>query len=423
MPFIPASIAMLLLYFENGALRLFLVFPFTIVLSALYFRKDILLIYGVVLNAFLIGGFTIRPEYLLGVNSNFREFFIRLLFTNAYLLVLYLLAKWGKELIQSSLDKERESSEILEKLQNTMDVIKKSSLTLNNNISKSNDNMTNTREISDAITQAIQEIAKGVEEEAASISNVNNRMQEANKVVLQLQEVSSIILKSSDETNEVITDGIRDVNQMNNQMKTVKSAISSALDTVTKMDRNMEKINIFLDSISKISEQTNLLALNAAIESSRAGEAGRGFAVVAEEVRKLAEESKNITTEIGKVTQEINHITDLALKEVVRGNDSVEESDKIVEEINSRFNTILQSFNNMNNNIKNEVQWMEQVTDFFRDIQLKVEDIASITEEHSATTEEVLSSIEDQNSRIYNIYNEMKEIANISSELQRVTQV
>lgn len=422
MPFIPSLAAMVLLYFENGSFRYFLAFPFTIVMAAFYFKKDILLTYAFLLNTSLIGYYILGGRYMLGTYNTIQEFIIRLLFTNVFVVGLFYLANWGNELVQTSIAKEKEAVELLEKLQITMNTIKESSTILNNNINRSNENIETTREISDAVNIAIQEIAKGVEESALSINNINERMVQSNKTVLEVQQTSLSMLESSQLANEVIVIGIKDMDGMNHQMEVVKKSIYSAVETVTQMDNQMEKINAFLATITNISEQTNLLALNAAIESARAGEAGKGFAVVADEVRKLAEESKKMADQIGNVTKEINKVAKIALEEVKKGNAAVQQSDNIVAGVNNAFAKILKSFEDMNNTIKKEVESMNQVTASFGDIQEKIENIASITEEHSATTEEMLSSIEDQNYRVNNIYNEMNEISIISGELKKIAE-
>jgi len=81
----------------------------------------------------------------------------------------------------------------------------------------------------------------------------------------------------------------------------------SQADSLTKINKNAQKINEIANIIKDISEKTNLLALNASIEAGRAGEHGRGFAVVAERVQKLAEEAKISVEKTAEIVESITN--------------------------------------------------------------------------------------------------------------------
>ncbi|MNW08990.1 hypothetical protein D3C71_2058840 [compost metagenome] len=57
----------------------------------------------------------------------------------------------------------------------------------------------------------------------------------------------------------------------------------------------------------------------------------------------------------------------------------------------------------------------------FIGIRDQIAEIASITEEHSATTEQILSSIEEQNSRIISVHQEMEEVGSVTNKLGEMT--
>ena len=85
---------------------------------------------------------------------------------------LFLLTKWGVELIKIATEKEEQANTLLIDLHKTMDTIKSTTLALNNDISDCNTNLEYVQEASNGITATVQEVTKGVGGQAESTSEI-----------------------------------------------------------------------------------------------------------------------------------------------------------------------------------------------------------------------------------------------------------
>ncbi|KAB3530061.1 methyl-accepting chemotaxis protein [Alkaliphilus serpentinus] len=412
-----------LLYLSEGTIstRVFLVFCICICQVALYFRKQMILYYAIIFNIFILAYYYKFPQYLMGnIEEISREFLSRMIILNCIFLVLYFLTKWGNEYIATAIEKEKQGRDLLDKLNSTMKKLQGGIVILNESISKSSKGIEDIKEASSSITLSINEISKGVEEEASEVYTISNSMTNASMSIAEVKQLSNEVKSISDTIIDIVSANSKEINKMNHQMNTIRTSVSSSLSTVTELQDSMSHISSFLSGITDIAEQTNLLALNAAIEAARAGESGKGFAVVADEVRKLAEESNKTAKEIHDIIIRTQEKAKIALERALEGNSAVEIGTGVVKEVHQGFETIKDSFSTMGMKIKKEDSMIEEISSTFSTVQEKLESIAAISEEHAAATQEILASIENENSRIIDLADETKIIKDLSNDLDNL---
>jgi methyl-accepting chemotaxis protein len=270
----------------------------------------------------------------------------------------------------------------------------------------------------DEIIKTVQVVAKGMNEQTESISEISEMLNDAEGKNTESYEISKQTGEISIKVRNMVLEGVERIRHMDKQMGIINGVVTESLTTVNELQTNMDEVNTFLSGIAQIAEQTNLLALNAAIEAARDGESGKGFAVVADEVKKLAEESATIVEQTNKVINGIKGKTQKVLEKVQEGYIASNEGKVIVTHVTEDYENIQLSFKDIDNNIENGLKVMEKTTDIFSKVSKKAEDIASISVEHSAATEEMLATIEEQTASIELIYNSMKDIAKTSKNLQ-----
>lgn len=271
-------------------------------LTALYFKKNILIITASTIDILFILVFLLSPASIMGSDNNLQSFISTMVVLNGSITLLYFLTKWGRELIDESYQKQLETEELLVQLQTTFNNVENSSRILEDSIAKLSNNIKTIKEESQNVTVSMNEMARSIQEEASNTYKVNEAMINSLEIVQETLDISKGVINKTDELNQTFDEGWSKIEQMDNQMDIIGSSITTANVTMTELQTSMATINSLLEDITQIANQTNLLALNAAIESARAGEQGKGFAVVADEVRKLAEQSAKTAANITEVT-------------------------------------------------------------------------------------------------------------------------
>lgn len=395
----------------------------SIAMIALYFNNKLLAIYHVLINIVFVLMYIISGQRFLIDNRGYIWTFIEILICiNAILTVLFFLAKWGKNMVDAAISKEKISNELSKRLNTSMEEIRESSGLLNSTIVDLNKNIKSSKEAISNVNTAMQEMADGVGEQAESLGSVNEKMNIASSNILKNEKISNKINNEAGLMTNQVNEGSSKVCEMNSQMEIIYQAVDTSLVTVSELQANIIEINNSLKGITDIAKQTNLLALNAAIEAARAGEQGKGFAVVAEEVRKLAEQSSTTVKDINTIINTINEKTKAAVDKVKLGDNAVEVGKQLITKVSESFNVIKKNFARTNKYLTAETKMSKETSDEFMAILEKINSIAAISEEQAATIEEISSTVENTNNDISMISNSVDGIKNLSNGLEKMAE-
>jgi len=236
------------------------------------------------------------------------------------------------------------------------------------------------------------QVATAMEQMTSQIHDVSNNANAAEKAANDARN-------NTNQGKEIISNTI-------NQMQSLSTNIDGVSQVVATLAAESDNIGSVLDVIRGIADQTNLLALNAAIEAARAGEQGRGFAVVADEVRTLASRTAQSTNEIQQMIQKLQSGAQEAVAAVKVSQDisnqTVEQTSKADDSL-SEIDKLMALISDMNTQIARATEQQTQAAD---EVNLRINDLAGMTDESLATSD----TLNDASLELKSSSNSMSEV-------------
>ncbi len=211
---------------------------------------------------------------------------------------------------------EADSSDELGRLRFYLDIMRKSLISLSNDVQTG---VTGTGHAAQVLFANNQHLSTRTEDQASSLQETAAAMEELTITVKQNADNAAAAAKLADDSTDIAQRGGNEVAKVVHTMDGIRESSRKIADIVTL--------------IEGIAFQTNILALNAAVESARAGEAGKSFAVVAGEVRNLALKSSQAAKEVKTLIDESNGRINLGASQATQAGstmrDIVESSERV----------------------------------------------------------------------------------------------
>lgn len=263
------------------------------------------------------------------------------------------------------------------------------------------------------VANSVVQLATGAQDQANSANRTLEEITKINNYVSTISESVERTSKISEETKANANEGTKQASIAALKTKELKDTTEEISIVINELGHLGAEIGVIVDLIKNIAAQTNLLALNAAIEAARAGEHGKGFAVVADEVKTLAGQSAQATDKITMMIKEIQAKTENAVVTMGKNSKEVEDSMKIMNNINTVLKQIETASIATTKNVEMVYDEVNKLSNNSQKALEEMETVSSVTEETAAATEEISSIVEEQTAS-------MEEISQGSAALVKI---
>lgn len=298
--------------------------------------------------------------------------------------------------------------------------IRSTSTIMANNSDKLDETSNQTLAANEEISRAIQDVAEGSTNMAATITDINTNLlsmsekaQVVDESVINIKEQTKNVQGSSQSMNQKLC-------EMQKASDKMAEGITAISDKIKKVNDVVDRVTEIISVIEGISGQTNLLSLNASIEAARAGDAGRGFAVVAEEIRVLSDNTKNELGNIKNITAEL----------VSECYECMQTSEEVVSDNQNQkteINSVINEFDILNEQINMTAEkaeniriQMEQIVKINGDITDSSTSLTDVSSANAAATEEMTANIEELNAMMTGVANMAEQMQKQSLELNEI---
>lgn len=264
------------------------------------------------------------------------------------------------------------------------------------------------------VSNALQAIAKGSENQVQSIMETEKAMKEMAVGIHSVSDHSFGVSESSMETLTQAQHGTKAIQIAISRMNSINESVGKVMGKIIQLESHSQDIGHIIGFIKNIAAQTNLLAINAAIEASRAGEQGKGFSVVAAEVRKLSVQTAEFTREIAELINQVQtdtQITTGAMQEAIQ---EVESGISSVNYAGQAFHEIVKSAEKVSHKIQEVAAAAQEMASSSEEVNASVVEINSVVQSAYDNTRNVASTSEKQ-------LNTMEALAISSEELSRIS--
>ncbi|MBP3889105.1 MAG: hypothetical protein J6F30_15895 [Cellulosilyticum sp.] len=390
----PLTIASGLIIFtiaRGGASYIIFEVAFTVGMCALYFNKECIKKYSIIVDVIIILVQCVPGFNLLGEGMSLSVLIVHVCMLVFLQVLLFFNVSWIEEIMNNLRAAEEKSQKNLDTIEETVHI-------LNIGVERINTGNVENLVQCEKLTQAIEHMQEGIVCQKQNIVGVAQSVDGIVEQVNRTLEVAETIEDRTNQLSDYTQSNVLHLHKANEEMNQATVVMQNANNTIGAFENKMNEVINVLGGIKSISEQTNLLALNASIEAARAGEAGKGFAVVAEEVRALSVQSKETTETIEMLIKDVQGQIQRVIESVNDGNYKVVQGKNIIENTLKSFEEMQKACEEIKKDTSYQYHLVEEAEKIVATVKNNVEVTTNVTDEYQQTCIEitVLQDIQQQ---------------------------
>lgn len=273
-------------------------------------------------------------------------------------------------------------------------------------------------EATKGISYAIEEIEKGVVQQAEDTEKCLLEMSNLSDKIGKVYDSTYEIEKIAGDAKAIVGEGMVIVDELNQKTNATNEITQVVIGEIEALELQSRSIADFVGIINEIAAQTNLLSLNASIEAARAGDAGRGFAVVADEIRKLADQTVTAAGQIQNIVSAIQLKTKGTVVSAKQAESIVGSQSEALSKTISVFESISSHVANLVNNLNNIASVIKGIEAAKEDTLDAISNISAVSQETATSSEEVSSTATNQIDAVEALSNSAYELAEEAKRLE-----
>lgn len=251
------------------------------------------------------------------------------------------------------------------------------------------------------LTRSAGSIIENAKQMDHSINSLEDTLREistfSERFAIGMQEFEQDLKRFSQTAGLADTFAVTTTKNLQNMevvMEQMITASSTIVDTLSKLQLQVDRIKDLISSIVNIADQSNLLSVNTAIRANKSGTQGRGFVIIADRIREMADKIAFAALDIEKVVNEIVMSVQKNVSEVNKFSDQINHKVDETRQISDQLNHMIKETHTQLNSFGIIQEGVSSQTNEFSNINVSLGRLYSGAELTSYSARRLLTDIE-----------------------------